>query len=68
MSHSLEQILGDSESRRSSRLSARVPDGKLPLTPKMLREEPSGVWRGAIYDVDRIIEVINAGLSVEHKT
>jgi xylonate dehydratase len=33
-----------------------------------LQNASGGVWRGAIYDVDRIIEVINAGLSVEHKT
>ena len=48
MSHSLEKILGDSESLRSSRISARGPDGKLLLTPEMLREEPSerrrAVW------------------------
>jgi dihydroxyacid dehydratase/phosphogluconate dehydratase len=33
-----------------------------------LQNASGGVWRGAIYDVDRIIEVINAGLSVERKT
>ncbi|MEO7838191.1 MAG: YjhG/YagF family D-xylonate dehydratase [Anaerolineales bacterium] len=42
MSHSLDKILGDSKSLLASRISARGPDGKLPLTPEMLREEPSG--------------------------
>jgi dihydroxyacid dehydratase/phosphogluconate dehydratase len=32
-----------------------------------LQNASGGVWRGAIYDVDRIIEIINAGLNVEHK-
>jgi hypothetical protein len=32
-----------------------------------LHNASGGVWRGAIYDVDRIIEIINAGLNVEHK-
>jgi putative YjhG/YagF family dehydratase len=51
MSHSLETILGDSESLRSSRISARGPDGKLPLTPEMLREEPSGNLFGLTQNV-----------------
>jgi putative YjhG/YagF family dehydratase len=51
MSHSLEKILGDSESLRSSRISARGPDGKLPLTPEMLREEPSGNLFGLTQNV-----------------
>lgn len=51
MSHSLEKILGDSESLRSSRISARGPDGKLPLTPQMLREEPSGNLFGLTQNV-----------------
>jgi putative YjhG/YagF family dehydratase len=33
-----------------------------------LQNASGGVWRGAIYDVDRIIEVINAGLNVVRKT
>jgi len=51
MAHSLEKILGDSESLRSSQISARGPDGKLPLTPEMLREEPSGNLFGLTQNV-----------------
>jgi len=51
MSYSLDEILGDSESLRSSRISARGPDGKLPLTPEMLREEPSGNLFGLTQNV-----------------
>jgi dihydroxyacid dehydratase/phosphogluconate dehydratase len=32
-----------------------------------LQNASGGVWRGAIYDVDRIIEVINAGLNTERQ-
>src|SRR5258706_8479361 len=42
MSHILEKIFGDSKSLLASRLFARARDGHLPLTPEMLREEPSG--------------------------
>jgi dihydroxyacid dehydratase/phosphogluconate dehydratase len=32
-----------------------------------LQNASGGVWRGAVYDVDRIIEIINAGLNAERK-
>jgi putative YjhG/YagF family dehydratase len=51
MSNSLDKILGDSKSLRASRTSARGPDGKLPLTPEMLREEPSGNLFGLTQNV-----------------
>jgi len=51
MSHSLDEILGDSKSLLVSRISARGPEGKLPLTPDMLREEPSGNLFGLTQNV-----------------
>ncbi len=51
MSHSLDKILGDSKSLLASRISAHGPDGKLPLTPEMLREEPSGNLFGLTQNV-----------------
>jgi xylonate dehydratase len=48
-----------------------APNPNLPDDTRLwaaLQNASGGVWRGAIYDVDRIIEVINAGLSVERKS
>lgn len=39
---SLEQVLGTAASLHTSRLEGDGPDGRLPLTPDMLRSEPSG--------------------------
>ncbi len=44
-------LLGDEKSLKLSRLSARGPAGKLPLTPEMLREEPSGNLFGLTQNV-----------------
>jgi xylonate dehydratase len=38
----LEQVLGSAASIASSRIEGEGPDGRLPLTADMLREEPSG--------------------------
>jgi putative YjhG/YagF family dehydratase len=38
----LEQVLGSARTIGSSRLEGEGPDGRLPLTPEMLREAPSG--------------------------
>src|SRR6188768_2235946 len=38
----LEQVLGSAASIGSSRIEGEGPDGRLPLTAEMLREEPSG--------------------------
>src|SRR5262245_3335542 len=38
----LEQVLGSAASIGSSRIEGEGPDGRLPLTPEMLRAEPSG--------------------------
>src|SRR4249919_1409937 len=38
----LEQVLGSAASIASSRIEGEGPDGRLPLTAEMLREEPSG--------------------------
>jgi dihydroxyacid dehydratase/phosphogluconate dehydratase len=48
-----------------------APHPDLPADTRLwaaLQNASGGVWRGAIYDVDRIIEVINAGLNVLRKT
>lgn len=37
-----EAVLGDAGSVSAARLAGEGPEGKLPLTPDMLREEPSG--------------------------
>jgi putative YjhG/YagF family dehydratase len=37
-----EDLLGTAESVAGARLAGPGPEGKLPLTPEMLREEPSG--------------------------
>jgi xylonate dehydratase len=42
ISDRLEQILGDDRPIVQTRLEGRGPAGRLPLTPDMLREEPSG--------------------------
>ena len=42
MSQPLDHILGGPEPLAASRISAHGPAGELPLTPEMLREEPSG--------------------------
>jgi len=47
----LTPLLGDEKSLKLSRLSARGPAGKLPLTPEMLREEPSGNLFGLTQNV-----------------
>jgi xylonate dehydratase len=51
MSHSFDKILGDSKSLLASRISARAREGHLPLTPEMLREEPSGNLFGLTQNV-----------------
>src|SRR6187549_107677 len=38
----LEQVLGSAASIGSSRIEGEGPDGRLPLTAQMLRDEPSG--------------------------
>jgi putative YjhG/YagF family dehydratase len=38
----LEQVLGSAASIASSRIEGEGPDGRLPLTAEMLRDEPSG--------------------------
>ena len=38
----LESILGSAAPLRSTRLEGDGPEGRLPLTPDMLRREPSG--------------------------
>jgi len=38
----LEQVLGSAATIDTSRLEGRGPEGRLPLTPEMLRTEPSG--------------------------
>ncbi len=38
----LEQVLGSAASIGTSRIEGEGPDGRLPLTAEMLREEPSG--------------------------
>jgi putative YjhG/YagF family dehydratase len=38
----LEQVLGSAASIAASRIEGEGPDGRLPLTAEMLREEPSG--------------------------
>jgi len=42
MTPSLEKILGDETSLENSRLVGKGPEGKLPLTSDLLRNEPSG--------------------------
>jgi len=51
MTHSLDQIIGASKALLASRTSARGPEGKIPLTPQMLREEPSGNLFGLTQNV-----------------
>jgi xylonate dehydratase len=38
----LERVLGSAASIETSRIEGAGPDGRLPLTPEMLRNEPSG--------------------------
>ena len=42
----LEQVLGSAAVIDGSRLEGEGPDGRLPLTPDMLRNEPSGTIFG----------------------
>lgn len=58
----------------ASLLQSRTPHPNLKAHPKLpddtrlwaaLQQASGGMWAGCIYDVDRIIEVINAGLSVK---
>jgi putative YjhG/YagF family dehydratase len=51
MTHSPDQILGSSKALLASRISASGPEGKIPLTPQMLREEPSGNLFGLTQNV-----------------
>jgi xylonate dehydratase len=51
MTHSPDQILGSSKPLLASRISASGPEGKIPLTPQMLREEPSGNLFGLTQNV-----------------
>ncbi len=47
----LESVLGSAETIASTRLASAGPDGKLPITATMLREEPSGNLFGLTQDV-----------------
>ncbi len=47
----LEQVLGSAASIASSRIEGEGPDGRLPLTPEMLRESPSGNLFGLTQNV-----------------
>jgi putative YjhG/YagF family dehydratase len=51
MPHPLDKILGESKALLASRISASGPEGKIPLTPQMLREEPSGNLFGLTQNV-----------------
>jgi xylonate dehydratase len=42
----LEQVLGSAEAIGGSRIEGDGPSGRLPLTPEMLRQEPSGTIFG----------------------
>ncbi len=48
---SLESVLGSASAIANGRLAAEGPAGKLPLTPDMLREEPSGNLFGLTQNV-----------------
>ncbi len=57
----------------ASLLQSRTPHPNLKAHPKLpddtrlwaaLQQASGGTWAGCIYDVDRIVEVINAGLNV----
>jgi putative YjhG/YagF family dehydratase len=48
---SLESVLGAAEPLSTSRLAGEGPSGRLPLTPDMLREEPSGNLFGLTQNV-----------------
>jgi xylonate dehydratase len=48
---SLESVLGTAESVATGRLAGHGPAGQLPLTPEMLREEPSGNLFGLTQNV-----------------
>src|SRR5688572_32074384 len=48
---SLESVLGAAEPLSTSRLSGEGPSGRLPLTPDMLRQEPSGNLFGLTQNV-----------------
>ena len=51
-----------------------APDPALPADTRLwatLQQASGGIWRGCIYDVDRIVEVLEAGrraLEVEEAT
>jgi hypothetical protein len=34
----------------------------------VLQQASGGTWAGCVYDVDRIIEIIRAGMSALHRT
>jgi hypothetical protein len=47
-----------------------APDPRLPDDTRLwaaLQAASGGVWRGAVYDVDRIVEVIEAGMKALDK-
>ena len=46
----LEHILGGGEHLATTRTKARGPEGRLPITPEMLRSEPSGNLFGMTQD------------------
>ena len=50
MSLALADILGGAELIAATRTSARGPEGKLPITAEMLRDEPSGNLFGMTQD------------------
>jgi putative YjhG/YagF family dehydratase len=61
----------------ASLLQSRTPHPQLKAHPKLpddtrlwaaLQQASGGTWAGCIYDVDRIVEVINAGLEALNKT
>ena len=47
----IDSVLGSAESLTTSRLSGEGPSGRLPLTPDMLRQEPSGNLFGLTQNV-----------------
>src|ERR1043166_5398970 len=48
---SLEAVLGTASAVAAGRLAGEGPAGRLPFTPEMLREEPSGNLFGLTQDV-----------------
>ncbi len=55
---------GDRELARRAPRADLAPDPRLPADTRLwaaLQDVSGGTWRGAVYDVDRILEVIEAG-------